>query len=256
MNLGIVTHTDKSLEEQLYDIGGSGLDHAEIYVGGHNSNIEYLEKNISDLNRIKDEYDLNFYFHLPIDSINIGSQLERVRKGSIQALKRILGIGKDLNVEKAVIHPSGVSKFWRKEKIDETIINSIEELNKISQNYEIELLVENLSRGNFKLKDLKDLIERTNANICLDTGHANLTTDDVGIFEFINSFEDEISHIHLNDNRGGYDEHIPIGYGNVNFENIILELKDIGWDGSLSMELVTKNFEYHKYCKKYMEKWI
>lgn len=64
------------------------------------------------------------------------------------------------------------------------------------------------------------LKEASNPRIkaCLDTGHAFLSC--VCIEEWFEELGDDIGYIHLSDNMGQYDEHIPIGDGRIDWKTV------------------------------------
>ena len=78
-------------------------------------------------------------------------------------------------------------------------------------------------------------------NLTLDLGHAQLLWDQNTSFGFIEKFPDRIRHIHLHDNLGGDsntdDLHLPVGKGAVDFEGIFRKLNQIGYDGTMTLEL-------------------
>jgi len=58
-----------------------------------------------------------------------------------------------------------------------------------------------------------------------DVGHAN--TSKTPILGFIKTFKDKIQIIHLHDNDGITDSHLPIGRRNINFKEVFIALNDI-----------------------------
>ncbi len=60
-------------------------------------------------------------------------------------------------------------------------------------------------------------MNRENLGFVFDVGHAN-TNDNVDQFLEI---KDKIIHVHVHDNHGERDEHLPIDWGTVNWEKVI-----------------------------------
>jgi sugar phosphate isomerase/epimerase len=78
----------------------------------------------------------------------------------------------------------------------------------------------------------------------LDTGHARVSgLDSAEIASFVGEHADRISHFHLNDTRGPSDEHLPFGAGTIDFEVIFDALPD-DWEGTMSLEVFTLDFDY------------
>ncbi|MBQ2714750.1 MAG: sugar phosphate isomerase/epimerase [Clostridia bacterium] len=70
---------------------------------------------------------------------------------------------------------------------------------------------------------------------CLDSGHANMLG--VDIEEFITTVGDKLKVLHLHDNYGKADLHLPPLYGNIDWMKLKSALDKVGYDGVYSMEL-------------------
>ena len=60
-----------------------------------------------------------------------------------------------------------------------------------------------------------------------------------GIKDYIFTFKDNLEHIHMHDNHGEGDEHLPLGAGDINFERIVKWLKQINYDKTITFEVFT-----------------
>lgn len=83
------------------------------------------------------------------------------------------------------------------------------------------LAVENLpTYGLAHLHRLLDQIEDNRLGICFDTGHWNVRPEH-NIPDVIRSFGDRIQHLHLSDNPGWCDAHLPPGEGNFHWQEFV-----------------------------------
>lgn len=70
--------------------------------------------------------------------------------------------------------------------------------------------------------------------VCLDTGHIHLG----GHWRsFLRVAEGRICHVHIHDNRGTWDDHLPPGEGRIDWTEIATTLSAIQFDGWLMLEL-------------------
>ena len=77
------------------------------------------------------------------------------------------------------------------------------------------------------LLHLKALLpERNNVMFCLDTGHLNVYSQ-LPLRRWWRCLGDDISAIHLHDNDGLSDDHLPPGRGTVDFETLVELLLDM-----------------------------
>ena len=78
--------------------------------------------------------------------------------------------------------------------------------------------------------------------LTLDTGHANIgNPGGRRILEFIEKFGHRIGHLHVSDNFGERDDHIPLGAGNIDFVKIVSELKQCGYDDTATFEIFSED---------------
>ncbi len=75
---------------------------------------------------------------------------------------------------------------------------------------------------------------------CLDIGHVNLIHqkefEHVNYPHMIKTLGYRIKTLHIHDNDGRIDEHLPPFAGNIDWSLVMRCLKDIGYDGNLSLE--------------------
>lgn len=75
--------------------------------------------------------------------------------------------------------------------------------------------------------------------LCLDTGHANISRQDIPAM--IRAFRGELATVHLNDNYGPIapvyeDLHLFPGYGRIEWIPVLRALREIGFSGVMNME--------------------
>ena len=79
---------------------------------------------------------------------------------------------------------------------------------------------------------LKDL--PASVGVCLDTGHTALG----GHWQrFVDVAGARLAHIHANDNRGTWDDHLPPGEGHINWADIARSLRQVHFRGWIMLEL-------------------
>jgi sugar phosphate isomerase/epimerase len=81
--------------------------------------------------------------------------------------------------------------------------------------------------------------------LTLDVGHANLGPGGFNrTITFIKQFEDKIGHIHMSDNFGKQDNHLPIGAGIIDYPNILKALSATSFNGAITLEVFSKDKEF------------
>jgi sugar phosphate isomerase/epimerase len=72
-------------------------------------------------------------------------------------------------------------------------------------------------------------------SLVLDVGHANLNGQTE---RFLTVFRDKIVHMHVHDNDGKGDQHLGIGFGNIDWKNFVNALIRISYDRVVIIESV------------------
>jgi sugar phosphate isomerase/epimerase len=71
----------------------------------------------------------------------------------------------------------------------------------------------------------------------------------------VKRFGPRIQHVHISDNNGRADEHLPPGRGSIDFRWLVLNLKKIGFQGSVTFEIFTDSNMDLKSSRDQFEKW-
>lgn len=186
---------------------------------------------------------------------NLSSLDEKVRRESIKQVKDIFSILRFLGGDFIISHGGSYEKKEDYQKHIEKLKKSLVEIGTyIERNFEgKKFCIENLpSIGHFgnENKELpkkpEELIECVsgfkNIGIWFDIGHANTVYNPLYFYDSI-SKTNKVYGMHLHDNSGGKDDHLPLGKGNIDFRRFLRKLKQDDYRGYFSIELDTFNEE-------------
>lgn len=79
-------------------------------------------------------------------------------------------------------------------------------------------------------------LELPDVGVCLDTGHAHIMGDVVDAIETLSGL---LIAMHVHDNHGARDEHLPPFEGTIGWPAALMALQKIGYDGTLILELAS-----------------
>lgn len=243
-SIGFVTQTGMNVSEAVRRAAQCSFDHVEILMEG---NADHSRIDTDAINRAASTHGMDINVHLPFH-LDIASPKQYVRDGSVREVRAAIETASSINADNAVLH-AGTRAWmaaWDPEDVKPNLISSIQRLNQVASNNDIDLCVENLPSGFYTLRDdFSTLLERTDASICLDTGHAlreGWDEDEIG--EYIVDTTNRVRHIHAADPREDGAVHLPIGAGSTDFSDIFAPLIENNWSGTISVEVFTYNFEY------------
>ena len=89
----------------------------------------------------------------------------------------------------------------------------------LADKYDINIFIEN--SPDIDADPIKELMKRISdkrVGVCLDIGHANYSH--IPVRQWFEELGDRIVYLHLSDNMGTYDDHLPIGDGTVDWEEV------------------------------------
>ncbi|HKZ45137.1 MAG TPA: sugar phosphate isomerase/epimerase [archaeon] len=194
--------------------------------------------------------------------IDFSSPYEQVRKAWIEESKKKIQVANILGIKRINFHThaTGMSPFHRKyhKQIMNNFLRSMKELSNFIKKYDMMMILENAAeRGEITdFDDYKYIITKIpEVKVHLDVGHAFINGGMESIKSFITTFGNRIEHIHLHDNHGEYDEHLPIGNGKIDFPKVVRMLKKIGYSKTITFEVFTSKKDAVKSREKIKKLW-
>jgi sugar phosphate isomerase/epimerase len=201
-------------------------------------------KRVAALNETAKSYGTKYTLHCPFADINIASPSKPMLKASLKRLKQSMAYAYELNAKLWVLHPgqiTGITPFypgsdWRQN------VQSIRYLHEAARDLSLKIAIENVPQKYGSImktpEDFARLYEETgltDIGIVLDVGHANLETQNQ---RFLEQFPERITHLHLSDNMGEQDQHLGIGYGKIDWQQLTIKLRKMSFNGIIMIESV------------------
>jgi len=243
MRFGAMNFPVHPVLEEIDAIGVLSMDYLELAMDSPMAHHSRIAQQKSAIRTALDRWKMGLICHLPT-FVYIAHLTDSIRWASIQEVIGALETAADLEAEKVVVHPGYIDGMAV--HILEYALNLVmEALEKIwlrSCQLGISLCIENMfpKVGPFVEPDDFEVIFAAfpEMKLVLDTGHANIG-DKSGhrVIEFIQRFGHRLGHLHVSDNNGRLDEHLPVGHGNIGFKAVARALKKIGYEDTLTLEI-------------------
>ncbi len=161
--------------------------------------------------------------------LHIGSSDSKIRHISIQRYIESLQFCEFLGIQHVVFH-HGFNPIYHTSIWEEWLKYSIESWHKIIEEAKmkgITIACENtLEKTPQLLLLLMSNINSKNFRVCLDVGHQNIRYE-LPLTEWVTQLKTFISELHIHDNSGDTDAHSPLGTGNIPFDYLFDEIKDM-----------------------------
>ncbi len=163
---------------------------------------------------------LSVTFHGPYMDLSPGGADEKVRLATVDRFMETLDKAEVLKPGAIVFHAGyearkfdGDMALWLRQSM-KTWPVVIERAGAIGTKLAIENVFE---RGPAPLKVLMAKIGGPAVGMCIDVGHMNIFSE-ATMDEWFREVGEYVTHTHIHDNFGRYDDHLPIGGGKIDFD--------------------------------------
>ncbi len=205
-----------------------GIELQSYGLKGVNSPLSWEEK-IKQHKKLIENFKGRISIHGPFIGIRYTYNDYLLKEAVKKRMQMTYEMAKELKPEILVLH-SGISediKKWKLQKLwlEETTNFWKEEIKKYEKE-KIKIVVENLVE---EIPDiLIELCDGINSDffaLCLDTGHMNVFSK-LPPSDWVKKMGKRLQYVHLHDNNGESDEHLPVGKGNIDFNNFFNSIKN------------------------------
>jgi len=260
MKFGKITNPMKDILGEIKIVHDLGFDYVEIVIEGPAETPEIILKEKKKVLKLLKKYKLFAIAHT-FWSMELGSDYEPVRKGWLEEGKKIIRLCNELEIRLVNFHSHSRGLYIKDKKGKKTVLNnlirSLRELVEYGKKYNVEVMLENAAES-YEITDLKDfkyIIDRVpDLKVHLDIGHAFLYGGMKNIENFIKIFKNKIVHIHIHDNNGKWDEHLPLGAGSIDYKKVIKFLKKIKYNKTITFEIFSRDLDLIEFSLKKLKK--
>ena len=177
-----------------------------------------------------------FSIHPPIGDHGLARPDLSVFDATMDCYESVLALAQRLGVRRVVVHPRGAE---RESEADQRVaFDFLDErlgtLKRAARRHGVSVCVENLPGRDFGAVPRR-LLALEHGQFCLDVGHAFLG----GLLtpECIRQYESRLSILHVHDNHGAQDEHLPPGRGGIDWAMVERELSATNFHGEYCVEM-------------------
>jgi len=260
---GRLTSPKENILKQIEITGKLGFDFVEIGIEGPGGDPEILVRNKNKIMKALRDNGLFAIAHTSWWS-DLGSPYENVRKAWIEEGKRAIRTANELKINLINFHGHSMGMFMvipsAKKHILNNFVSSMRELVDYGSALGVKVTLENMpeKREICDLADMKYITDRVrDLGFHLDIGHAYINGGLKAVLDYIRVFRPKLWHIHMHDNHGQGDEHLPLGTAKIEYEKIVSALKKIRYERTITLEVFTKDADYAQYSMNKLKKmWM
>ena len=250
MKLGMFTsgYQRNDLEHIFIDAKRFGYDYIELWGGRPHAYAPDLKNgDMKELLRLRDKYGIEIRGYCPEHNAYpynymIGSEAQR--QDAIEYLKLCFDMAKEMGADYTLIssghagYGADHDQIWN--RLEKSVRELVDHAEKIGMKIVMEALTvyeSNVIKSANDLKKLFTIIDSPNL-----VGMCDIVppyTQHESIMDYFDKLGDKMYHLHLIDGRHDSDDHVMPGEGEIPLPELIKELKEINYDKTATIELVT-----------------
>lgn len=234
-DLSLIT---KDIFENIEELLANGADKVELLMDG--DKWDEMERLFVDFTPKLKALPVGYTIHPPAWDINVTSENKAIREASFIEYKKAIEFAGMIGADHVVIHPGFCfSPVFNKKLAQERAKHYIHRLCEVAKPLNVKLVIENVGYNGsslFTQDEFTGFLDSIDdiAGYLIDIGHAHLNQWDIP--KLIRETKDRLLAIHIHDNSGAGDEHLPIGEGTIQWGEIFAAMRDISIDCQLILE--------------------
>ena len=171
----------------------------------------------------------------------IASPSRRVRQTAWEELRSSVDIASFMGARVCTMHFLRWPDFVPFEDGVGMYVEGLSALTAHGRDRGVRIAIENSPRNEHQLKPLREILHRVpGLGLLYDIGHGNIQTQKPLTEDYLFDLGDRLVHVHLSDNNGQEDCHLPPGTpksGGLNVPREFRKLRNFNYDGTVTLEV-------------------
>ncbi len=190
------------------------------------------------LKRAAESYGIRLTGHMPylLSSVNFNPDVNRTMRS---LFLKTIDFSKRAGIDVLTLHPpygTGIDSDLVSEWMLKTEKREFAAIAKHAEKAGMKIAIENLSSS---MEEMEWYVEKYGFDFTFDMGHWYLSGRKEHYSEFFKKFKKKLRNIHIHDNNGKDDEHLPLGSGKIGWKAFFRRLEELKYAGPLIIESKT-----------------
>jgi len=245
---GLLTDPLEFVPDEITRFHKLGFDYVEIGIEEPNATPRILLRQRDEILRLLSANDMAALGHTAY-WVGFGSSHEKARLGWVEEARDMILVASELKLGFLNFH--FYSRLGRVGATEESrniflrnFTDAMKELTEFAAAKNVILMLENVPPSDGSPLESIDCFSYVMKAVPalkfhLDVAHAFIENRMKGVRDYVNTFGDRLVHVHIHDNHGRWDEHLPLGRGKIDFRKVVRLLKEIDYDRTVTFEVFT-----------------
>ena len=238
MKLGAMNHPQRDIFDEIRRITMMGFDYLDLTIEAPRAAPEN-----TDWVAVRDalgEAGLGVVCHaapyLPIDNPS-----PLVRQAALDELRRCVDVAQIVQATLCTTHFLGWPSYLPEKAGYEYYRQLYDVLLRHGRERGVDVAMENDVDNQHQLKYFREIFHRLpKLKLLYDIGHGNIGTAQSMTRAYLFALADRLAHVHISDNDGTGDNHLPFGApitGGISLQRELQELRNFSYDGTITVEV-------------------
>ena len=257
MQIGAMNHPARDPVEEINWIGEHEFDFVDLTLEPPEAAPKQI--NVDAVLAALDRHKLGIVTHTAY-YLPLASPFARIRQACLSECKEALQTAHRLGAGIMNTHFDKPPKFFTDRQTIDWHVEVLGPLCEEAADLGVTVVLEQVPfGGSNQLEVIEELLELVPLlRFHLDSGHAKLERKNDRWSEYIDRLGSKLAHVHLSDNDGTADQHLPLGAvprSTTNWPEHIHKLKASGYDTTITLEVFAPEKEHLLLSRDLVRKW-
>jgi sugar phosphate isomerase/epimerase len=257
MKIGAMNHPARNPLEEIDWFGRHGFDFVDFTLEPPGADPRVIDP--AAVRAVLDRHGLGVVAHTAW-FVPLGSPFRSVRDACLVEFRRALDAAHRIGATVMNVHYAKPMRFFSKEMLIDWHVEVLSRLCEGAATVGVAIVIEHIPfGGSEQLENIAVILEKVpSLRFHLDSGHAKLEREYDRWDEYLSRLGSKLLHVHLSENDGTADQHLPLGAApgsTTDWPQHLKKLKATGYDGTITLEVFTPHREYLLLSRDLLRKW-
>lgn len=257
MKIGGMNHPARNPLEEIEWFGLHGFDFVDFTLEPPAADPDQIDPRA--VRKALERFNLGVVAHTAW-FLSLGSPFGSIREACLTEFRRSLGAAHKIGATVMNLHYSKSPSFSPKEQVVDWHVEVLARLCDDAAKVGLTIVMEHTPfGGGEQLENIVAIMEKVPLlRFHLDSGHAKLERSYDRWDEYLGRLGHKLLHVHLSENDGTADQHLPLGAAprsTTDWPEHIKKLKATGYDGTITLEVFSEHREYLLLSRELLRKW-